>query len=228
MTINSFSRSFLCVCVCVCVCALVAQLCATLCELMPLGLMSLVLLCPCDSPGKNTGVGCHFLLQGIFPAQESNPGLVHCRQILYHLNHLGSSKQRLNKYNLFHLLHENVSVAPLCLTLSDPLDSSPPSSSVHGILQAKIVEWVDILFSIGFFGSKFICIISFQIPLIRDVSTVYNCQDMEAALLLFLCFFVFTEVHSLYSGLQPWKKHMRIMCKVFKAPIIQTPLQLFR
>ena len=38
-----------------------------------------------DSPGKNTGVGCHFLLQGIFPTQESNPGLLHCRQILYRL-----------------------------------------------------------------------------------------------------------------------------------------------
>ena len=43
-----------------------------------------------DSPGKNTGVGCHALLQGIFPTQESNPGLPHCRQILYHLSHQGS------------------------------------------------------------------------------------------------------------------------------------------
>ena len=40
-----------------------------------------------DSPGKNTGVGCHALLQGIFPTQGSNPGLPHCRQILYHLSH---------------------------------------------------------------------------------------------------------------------------------------------
>ena len=40
-------------------------------------------------PGKNTGVGCHFLLQGIFPIQGSNPGLLHCRQILYQLNHQG-------------------------------------------------------------------------------------------------------------------------------------------
>ena len=39
---------------------------------------------PWDSPGKNTGVGCHFLLQGIFPTQELNPGLLHCRKILYH------------------------------------------------------------------------------------------------------------------------------------------------
>ena len=38
---------------------------------------------PWYSPGKNTGVGCHFLLQGIFPTQESNPGLLHFRQILY-------------------------------------------------------------------------------------------------------------------------------------------------
>jgi len=35
-----------------------------------------------DSLGKNTGVGCHFLLQGIFPMQRSNPGFLHCRRIL--------------------------------------------------------------------------------------------------------------------------------------------------
>ena len=37
-----------------------------------------------QSPGKNTGVGCYLLLQGIFPTQGSNPGLLHCRWILYH------------------------------------------------------------------------------------------------------------------------------------------------
>ena len=40
-----------------------------------------------DSPDKNTRVGCHALLQRIFPTQGSNPGLLHCRQILYHLSH---------------------------------------------------------------------------------------------------------------------------------------------
>ncbi|XP_055426747.1 uncharacterized protein LOC129645509 [Bubalus kerabau] len=44
------------------------------------------LLCPWDSPGKNTGVGCHALLQRIFPTQGSNPGLLHCRQILSHMS----------------------------------------------------------------------------------------------------------------------------------------------
>ena len=40
-----------------------------------------------DSPDKNTWAGCHALLQGIFPSQGSNPGLPHCRQVLYHLSH---------------------------------------------------------------------------------------------------------------------------------------------
>ena len=44
------------------------------------------LLSPWDSPGKNTGVGCHALLQGIFLTQGSNPGLPHCRRILYCLS----------------------------------------------------------------------------------------------------------------------------------------------
>ena len=51
------------------------------------GLQLTRLLCPQNSPGKNTGVGSHSLLQGIFPTQGSNPGLQHCRQILYHLSH---------------------------------------------------------------------------------------------------------------------------------------------
>ena len=41
-----------------------------------------------DSPGKNTGVDCHFLFQGIFPTQELNPNLLHCKQILYHWDNL--------------------------------------------------------------------------------------------------------------------------------------------
>ena len=55
------------------------------------------LLCPWNFPGKNTGVGCHSLLQGIFPTQGSNPSLLHCRQIIYHLSHQGSP-QRKNEH----------------------------------------------------------------------------------------------------------------------------------
>ena len=45
-----------------------------------------------DSLGKNTGMGCQALLQGIFPTQGSNPGLPHCRRILYHLSHQESPR----------------------------------------------------------------------------------------------------------------------------------------
>ena len=58
-------------------------------SLWPQGLQPTRLLHPWDSPGKNTGVGSHFLLQGIFPTQGLNPGLPHCRQTLYHLSHQG-------------------------------------------------------------------------------------------------------------------------------------------
>ena len=59
---------------------------------------------PWDSPGKNTGVGCHFLLQCMKVKSESE-------------------------------------VAQLCLTLSDPIDCSLPGSSIHGIFQARVLEW---------------------------------------------------------------------------------------
>ena len=51
------------------------------------GLQSTRLLHPWDSPGKHTGVGCHFPLQGIFPTQGSSPGLLHCRLTLNCLSH---------------------------------------------------------------------------------------------------------------------------------------------
>ena len=61
-------------------------------SLWPHGLQPTRLLHPWDFPGKSTGMGWHFLLQGIFSTQGSNPGLPHCRQMLYHLSHQGSLK----------------------------------------------------------------------------------------------------------------------------------------
>ena len=71
---------------------LVAQSCQTLSDPMNCSPPGLRLLCPWNSPGKNTGVGSHSILQGIFPTQGSNLGLPHCRQILYHLSHQGNPK----------------------------------------------------------------------------------------------------------------------------------------
>ena len=64
---------------------LVVQSCLTLCNPMDCSLPGSSI--NGDSPSKNTGVGCHFLLQGIFLTQELNPGLPHCRQILHCLSH---------------------------------------------------------------------------------------------------------------------------------------------
>ena len=64
----------------------VAQSCLTLCD--PIGCSPPGSFVHEDSPGKNTRVGCHALLQRIFPTQGSNPGLPHGKQILYSLNQL--------------------------------------------------------------------------------------------------------------------------------------------
>ena len=66
--------------------------------------------CPWDSPGKNTGVGCYFLLQCMKVKSQSE-------------------------------------VIQSCLTLRDPMDCSLPGSSVHGIFQARVLEWGAITFS---------------------------------------------------------------------------------
>ena len=79
------------------------------------GLYPSRLLCQWDSPGKNTGICCHSLLQGIFLTEGSNPGLLHCRQILYHLSHQGRAfllkkKEHKNAHliRIFVLIHVNV------------------------------------------------------------------------------------------------------------------------
>ena len=76
-----------------------------------------------DSPGKNTGVGCHFLLQCMKEKSESE-------------------------------------VAQSCPTLCDPMDCSPPGSSVHGVFQARVLEWGAIAFSVaGSYGSSILCVL---------------------------------------------------------------------
>ena len=65
----------------------ITQSCLTLCDPMDCS------ICPWNSPGKNTGVGCHFLLQGIFPTWGSNLGLPHYKQILFHLRHQESPSE---------------------------------------------------------------------------------------------------------------------------------------
>ena len=71
---------------------------------------------PWDSPGKNTGVGCHFFLQCMKVKSESE-------------------------------------VAQLCQTLSDPMDCSPPGSSVHGIFQARVLDWGAIAFTMQYYSA---------------------------------------------------------------------------
>ena len=86
---------------------LIAQLCPTLCD--PIGCSPPDSSVHGDCPGKNTGVGCHALIRGIFLTKGSNPSLQHCRWILYQLNHQGSpmvrpkkkKKPNRQKYRLF-------------------------------------------------------------------------------------------------------------------------------
>ena len=73
-------------------------------SLRPHGLQPTRLLYPWGFPGSNTGVGCHFLLQGIFPTQRSNPCLLLCRWILYHW----STREALDLTGLFKINFEPV------------------------------------------------------------------------------------------------------------------------
>ena len=90
----------------------VTQLCPTLAT--P-GTVACQIPLPMGFSGKNAGVGSHLLLEGIFQTQESNPGLLFCRQILYQLSHHGSPSHSFSKYFVtfsFYSLHRCVLFIP--------------------------------------------------------------------------------------------------------------------
>ena len=95
---------------------LVAQLCLTFCD--PMDCSPPGSAVHRDSPGKNTGVGCHALLKGIFPTQESNSGLPQCRQILNCLSH-----QRGPEGEKQHFSIESSSLDIILLFLTDNMKS---------------------------------------------------------------------------------------------------------
>ena len=87
------------------------QSCPTLCDPTDGSPLSLGLLCPWDSPGKNIRVGCHFLLQSMKVESERE-------------------------------------VTQSCPPLRDPMDCSLPGSSIHGIFQARVLDWGAVAFSV--------------------------------------------------------------------------------
>ena len=112
---------------------------------------------PWDSPGKNTGVGCHFLLQCMKVNIEVK-SLSHVQlcatpwTVAYQaLPSMGFSRREYWSGLLFPSpVHESESeneVDQSCPTLRDPMDYSLPGSSVHGIFQARVLECVAIAFS---------------------------------------------------------------------------------
>ena len=110
------------------------------------------LLCPWDFPGKNTGVGCHTFLQGIFLTQGSNPQLLHWQAGSLPLAPPGKSNQQTSLHSTesawgFSCHTPDAKSIQLCPTLCDHIHGSPPGSPVPGILQARTLEWVAISFS---------------------------------------------------------------------------------
>ena len=104
---------------------------------------------PWNSLGHNTGMGSLSLLQGIFPTQGLNPGLPHCRQILYHLSYHGGPYKQKTEAKTFTLVCFWLRLTQSCPTPCDSMDYSLPGSSVRGTSQARTLSWVAISSSRG-------------------------------------------------------------------------------
>ena len=126
--------------------------------------------CPWDSLGKNTGVGCHFLLQCIKVKSESE-------------------------------------VPQSCLTLSDPMDCSLPGSSVHGIFQARVLEWGAIAFSADELQSFLIihcCSLTRSSKLLlQGFDRFFSSQECSSSRFLESLFPHFTLHHATENGALP-------------------------
>ena len=96
-----------------------------------------------DSPGKNTGVGCHALLQEIFPIQGPNPGLPHCRRILYCLSHQWSPRSTDN--SLVNILSESPGIFVIwpCSTFGNLVDGMSFFFSKYqvGKQKSSFIDW---------------------------------------------------------------------------------------
>ena len=118
------------------------------------------LLCPWDSPGKNTGVGCHFLLQRMKVKSESE-------------------------------------VTQSCPTLSDPMDCSLPGSSIHGICQARVLEWGAMISSLSYS----IVFLYFFALITKEGFLISPCYSLELCIQMLISFlfsfaFHFSSFHS--------------------------------
>ena len=109
---------------------------------------------PWGSPGKNTGVGCHFLLQCMKVKSESE-------------------------------------VAQSCPTLSDPMDCSLPGSSVHGIFQARVLEWGAIAFSVQVYNTLLLT----TVTMLQQIPRTYSPYNWK--------FLLFNQLLLIVPTLQP-------------------------
>ena len=97
---------------------------------------------PWDSPVKSTGVGCHFLLQGIFPTQGLNLGLPHCGQMLYCLSHREYTEQCWIVYFKWANDGERNGNPLQYSCLENPMDRGTLRAAVHGVLTVDMTEWL--------------------------------------------------------------------------------------
>ena len=104
--------------------------------------------CPWDSPGKNNEVCCHSFLQGIFPTQRANPGLLYCRQILYHLSCRATPEEGISA--LLRREHGEGNGTPLQYScLENPVDGGLWWVAVHEVAKSQ-TRLSDFTFSFHF------------------------------------------------------------------------------
>ena len=170
------------------------------------GLWPVRLLYPWDSPGKNIGVDCHVFLQVIFLTQESNPGFLHCREVLYCLSHQASPAWFMYTFDELLQTVSSMSIKYLCFKMQKTKNKVSKDNCIYMCVSACVYICV----CVHIYAHMYICMYMY----IYMHICVYIC--VYVYMYICICIYVFIYIH---------RTHMYICMYMYMYVCIQNTYQ---
>ena len=183
------------------------------------GLWPVRLLYPWDSPGKNIGVDCHVFLQVIFLTQESNPGFLHCRQVLYCLSHQASPAWFMYTFDELLQTVSSMSIKYLCFKMQKTKNKVSKDNCIYMCVSACV----------------YICVCAYICTYVYVYVYVYICVYIQNTYVYmyvyvhihaYMCIYVCTYVYMytyvyVYMCLYIYRTHMYMCMYMYMCVCIQ-------